>query len=57
MRKVFLFFILLGVVPLNLAAQDDDVYFIPKKKCCNGKLQQPRYEKPADLLCRQQPRC
>ena len=36
MRKVFLFFILLGVVPLNLAAQDDDVYFIPKKNAATA---------------------
>lgn len=32
MKKFFLVSILMGVLPLSMVAQDDDLYFVPKKK-------------------------
>ena len=32
MKKLLLISLLIGVLPLSMAAQDDDLYFVPKKK-------------------------
>ena len=32
MKKIFLFSVLMGALPLSMTAQDDDLYFVPKKK-------------------------
>ena len=32
MKKMFLFFVLAGAMPLSMMAQDDDLYFTPSKK-------------------------
>jgi len=32
MKKIFLISVLMGAMPLSMLAQDDDLYFVPKKK-------------------------
>ena len=31
MKKLFLITLIVGLVPLSMSAQDDDMYFVPKK--------------------------
>ena len=38
MKKLLLISILMGALPFTMAAQDDDLYFVPKKKTTEKKV-------------------
>ena len=45
MKKLILFALLMGAMPLQMAAQDDDLYFVPTKK--NVEKENARYGLPS----------
>ncbi|MCR4583020.1 MAG: hypothetical protein K5764_05630 [Prevotella sp.] len=47
MKKFFLVSILMGALPLTIWAQDDDLYFVPKKQTTN-EVKTDRYGMPKD---------
>ena len=38
MKKLILISLLIGALPLSMVAQDDDLYFVPKKKIAVEKV-------------------
>ncbi|MBR1469382.1 MAG: hypothetical protein IJ605_04645 [Prevotella sp.] len=46
MKKLFLLFVLAGAMPLSMMAQDDDLYFTPKKKSEVGMTSSYTVERP-----------
>jgi len=47
MKKLLLISLLIGAMPMSIAAQDDDMYFVPKKKSVSA-ASQDRYGMPKD---------
>ena len=45
MKKFFLISILLGALPFSMMAQDDDLYFVPKKKSTTQKAETQKAQK------------
>ena len=51
MKKIFILLVLLGVMPLSLMAQDDDLYFTPKKTVETNSSSQIKVKEKASYYC------